>query len=143
MLFQNNSCLVTLQHADATSVGKSGSSDQLDDTLYRSLLRTADVWVEVKELSSGRARDCDGEIIVHPLVRPSLALSSTTDGQSESGSEPSTPLAAFAIETPCPSRDKAMLYRIASDAQTASATGIGASTGRVQVWARGTGRGFL
>ncbi|KAN0066415.1 hypothetical protein ACQY0O_000509 [Thecaphora frezii] len=148
---KSHACLVTLQHADATSLSKSSSTssatDAVDESLFRSLCRMADVWIEVKELGSGRARDCDGEIAVHPLVRPSLASSQDGDeGATQSdGAEP--PLAAFALDTPCPSRSKAMLYRIAPDGQTATsgagAGGIGNSTGRVQVWARGTGRGFL
>lgn len=133
-------------HADATSCSKTGASDPVDESLLTSLLEKADVWVEVKELASGRARDCDGQITVHPLIRPSLARAlptSTRDQQSTLRDIP--PLQAFAIETPCPNRSKAVLYRIAPDGQSAALGGasVGSNTGRVQVWARGTGRGFL
>lgn len=144
---KTHSSLVTLMHADATSVSKHGASDPIDESLLSSLLQTADVWVEVKELASGRARDCDGEITVHPLVRPSLArtlpaLPRSSEQQAKRGVPP---LQAFAVETPCPSRSKAVLYRIAPDGQSAALGGasVGSNTGRVQVWARGTGRGFL
>ncbi|EPQ32026.1 uncharacterized protein PFL1_00224 [Pseudozyma flocculosa PF-1] len=150
---KHKACLLTLQHADATSVAKTSSSsntasDAIDESIFRSLCKTADVWIEVKELGSGRARDCDGEITVHPLVRSSLAPDWThqsNEDLSEGFEDGTPPLAAFAIETPCPSRAKAMLYRIAHDGQTATsgASGTGTSTGRVQLWARGTGRGFL
>lgn len=114
----------------------------MDESLLNALLQIADVWVEVKELSSGRARDCDGEITVHPLVRPSLARALPATA-SRSSNVP--PLQAFAVETPCPNRAKAVLYRIAPDGQSAALGGgsVGSNTGRVQVWARGTGRGFL
>lgn len=136
-------------HADATSCSKNGASDPVDESLVHALLQKADVWVEVKELASGRARDCDGEITVHPLVRPALARTlpslrpSSQDVQPHSRDIP--PLQAFAIETPCPNRSKAVLYRIAPDGQSAALGGasVGSNTGRVQVWARGTGRGFL
>ncbi|SNX81477.1 uncharacterized protein MEPE_00182 [Melanopsichium pennsylvanicum] len=146
---KNQASVVTLMHADATSSSKNGASDPTDESLFNSLLHKADVWIEVKELGSGRARDCDGEITVHPLVRPSLARAlspaSKTSPQRQPLSHDTPPLQAFAIETPCPKRSKAVLYRIAPDGQSAALGGasIGSNTGRVQIWARGTGRGFL
>lgn len=54
--------LVTLVHADTASVSSAaGALDAGDESLFRHLLRTADIWVAVNELSSGRAADCDGE----------------------------------------------------------------------------------
>ncbi|PWZ02855.1 hypothetical protein BCV70DRAFT_197117 [Testicularia cyperi] len=145
LVTKHRASLVTLLHADASSIGKHEASDSVEESVLRSLLRTADVWIEVKELGSGRARDCDGEITVHPLVRPSLAHSLKTTPRDPSAASHFPPLQAFAVETPCPSRSKAVLYRIAPDGQSAATAGVGAgtSTSRVQVWARGTGRGFL
>ncbi|SPO19809.1 uncharacterized protein UTRI_00202_B [Ustilago trichophora] len=143
---KNQASVITLMHADATSCSKTGASDPVDESLLTSLLQKADVWVEVKELASGRARDCDGEITVHPLVRPSLARApSAPTRYQHSTSRDIPPLQAFAIDTPCPNRSKAVLYRIAPDGQSAALGGasVGSNTGRVQVWARGTGRGFL
>lgn len=145
----NHASVITLMHSDATSSSKNGASDRIDESLFSTLLQRADVWIEVKELASGRARDCDGEITVHPLVRPSLARSIAASKGSKIGRDPVPrdvpPLQAFAIETPCPSRAKAVLYRIAPDGQSAALGGasVGSNTGRVQIWARGTGRGFL
>ncbi|CDR98616.1 uncharacterized protein SPSC_02399 [Sporisorium scitamineum] len=144
---KNQASVITLMHADATSSSKNGASDPVDESLLRSLLQKADVWIEVKELASGRARDCDGEITVHPLVRPSLARALPASHRPAQVSAPRDipPLQAFAIDTPCPSRAKAVLYRIAPDGQSAALGGasVGSNTGRVQIWARGTGRGFL
>ncbi|KAJ9477004.1 hypothetical protein PHBOTO_000663 [Pseudozyma hubeiensis] len=145
----NHASVITLMHSDATSSSKNGASDRVDESLFSSLLQRADVWIEVKELASGRARDCDGEITVHPLVRPSIARSIAPSTASKAGRDrvqgEVPPLQAFAIETPCPSRAKAVLYRIAPDGQSAALGGasVGSNTGRVQIWARGTGRGFL
>lgn len=144
---KHNASVITLMHSDATSSSKNGASDPVDECLFNNLLQRADVWVEVKELASGRARDCDGEITVHPLVRPSLARALPASHRASTAQQPTAtpPLQAFAIETPCPNRAKAMLYRIAPDGQSAALGGasVGSNTGRVQVWARGTGRGFL
>lgn len=146
---KHQACVISLMHADATSSSKNGASDRVDESLFNNLLQKADVWIEVKELVSGRARDCDGEITVHPLVRPSLARTMPSPKASVVGQDSDPrhlpPLQAFAIETPCPSRAKAVLYRITPDGQNAALGGasIGSNTGRVQVWARGTGRGFL
>ncbi|GAC73401.1 hypothetical protein PANT_9c00099 [Moesziomyces antarcticus T-34] len=142
---KNDASVVTLMHADATSCSKHGASDPVDECLLSSLLQTADVWVEVKELASGRARDCDGEITVHPLVRPSLAQTLASSASHAEQHREVPPLQAFAVETPCPTRAKAVLYRIAPDGQSAALGGAttGSNTGRVQVWPRGTGRGFL
>ncbi|GAC96762.1 hypothetical protein PHSY_004346 [Pseudozyma hubeiensis SY62] len=145
----NHASVITLMHSDATSSSKDGASDRSDESLFSSLLQRADVWIEVKELASGRARDCDGEITVHQLVRPSLARSISASKASNTGRDrvqgDVPPLQAFAIETPCPSRAKAVLYRIAPDGQSAALGGasVRSNTGRVQIWARGTGRGFL
>ncbi|SJX60198.1 uncharacterized protein SRS1_11512 [Sporisorium reilianum f. sp. reilianum] len=144
---KNQASIITLMHADATSSSKNGASDPVDESLLNTLLQKADVWIEVKELASGRARDCDGEITVHPLVRPSLAraLRGSHRPAQAAGPRDIPPLQAFAIDTPCPSRAKAVLYRIAPDGQSAALGGasVGSNTGRVQIWARGTGRGFL
>lgn len=147
---RKNASLVTLMHADATSCSKAGASDPTDESLLAFFLQKADVWIEVKELASGRARDCDGEITVHPLVRPSLARTLPSSNpsfapQQQDQARGVPPLQAFAVETPCPSRAKAVLYRIAPDGQSAALGrgNVGSNTGRVQIWARGTGRGFL
>lgn len=64
-LCARRSCsLVTLQHFTTASRPDSAST-----LLFHRLLRSASTWIEVKELSSGRARDCSGEIAVHPLVQ--------------------------------------------------------------------------
>ncbi|KAK0539045.1 hypothetical protein OC834_000203 [Tilletia horrida] len=74
---EHGAALCTLQHASATALyADTNSQDTTDDALLRIVLGSAepDVWVEVRGLRSGRARDCDGEIIIRPLVRPQLAL---------------------------------------------------------------------
>ncbi|KAK0537121.1 hypothetical protein OC842_001734 [Tilletia horrida] len=73
----HGAALCTLQHGSATALyADTNSQDTADDALLRLVLGSAepDVWVEVRGLRSGRARDCDGEIIIRPLVRPQLAL---------------------------------------------------------------------
>ncbi|PWN50898.1 hypothetical protein IE53DRAFT_386787 [Violaceomyces palustris] len=150
---KTSSSFITLLHADATSASRTpssstsgpGASDFSDETLFRSQIELADVWIEVKSLTSGRARDCDGEICVHGLVRPSLAVAPSTTERDRSQEDANhgcvPPIQAFAIDTPCAGRARAMLYRIAPDGIGPGGPGSGA--GRVQVWARGTGRGFL
>ncbi|PWN23226.1 hypothetical protein BCV69DRAFT_112523 [Microstroma glucosiphilum] len=54
----HSASLITLQHSRA---------DSLSTQLFARLFRSSSLWIEVKELSSGRARDCTGEIAVHPL----------------------------------------------------------------------------
>ena len=52
-------------HIDASSpTAKGAALDTSDESLFRFILRTADLWVSVKQLSSGRAADCDGEVRV-------------------------------------------------------------------------------
>lgn len=55
--------LVLLQRSEPDLNLDSDSSQ-----LFRRLLRSSHLWLQVKELSSGSARDCSGEISVHPLV---------------------------------------------------------------------------
>ncbi len=128
--------MITLMHSDATSSSKNGASDPVDNSLFNNLLQRADVWIEVKELASGRARDCDGEITVHPLVRPSLARALSTSSRSApsqpTGPTALPPLQAFAIETPCPNRAKAVLYRIAPDGQSAALGGASVGSNTVE-----------
>ena len=57
-----DTALLTLMQADAcAAVSHRGTLDQSDERLFRYLLRTADVWVSVSELPSGRAAACDGD----------------------------------------------------------------------------------
>lgn len=55
--------LVLLQHSEPDLNLDSDSSQ-----LFQRLMRSSHLWLQVKELSSGSARDCSGEISVHPLV---------------------------------------------------------------------------
>jgi hypothetical protein len=43
------------------------------DSLIRTLLLNADLWIEVRGLRSGKARDCHGEVSIHSLFRPCMA----------------------------------------------------------------------
>ena len=53
-------------HIDAGSLFTKGHAlDANDEPLFRFMLHTADIWVSVKQLSSGRAADCDGEVRNH------------------------------------------------------------------------------
>lgn len=124
----HNASLITLMHADACSIGShSGVLDPTDEALFRYMLRTADLWVSVNELPSGRAADCDGEMAVHALMRPAAATITT---------EPSSLLRPFLLERYMPAAEKC-LYRILPDG-----TGPKREDGTrslVRVWARGTG----
>lgn len=60
---QHSAVLITSMHADASSAtATGGANDTTDEILLRALARTSDLWIEVRELSSGRARDCSGEV---------------------------------------------------------------------------------
>lgn len=43
------------------------------DSLLRRLVLHADLWIEIRGLRSGRARDCHGELCIFALSRPCLA----------------------------------------------------------------------
>ena len=122
-----DAALLTLMQADAcAAVSHRGTLDQGDERLFRYLLRTADVWVSVSELPSGRAAACDGEFGMYALVRPTTARSST----------PSDPIYPFLMDKYLPVSTK-FLYRILPDG-----TGPKQDDGTraiVRVWSRGSG----
>lgn len=123
--------LVTLLHADACAV-TGAPWDQGDERLFRYLLRTADVWVAVRELPSGRAADCDGELSVHALARPAAAAAM--------GDQGSPHLRAFLLHRYLPAKTQ-FLYRVLPDG-----TGPKLENGMralVRVWARGNNPGLL
>ncbi|WFD33231.1 hypothetical protein MCUN1_000044 [Malassezia cuniculi] len=120
-LRNKRAALITLSHVDATCATTKGASlDDTDESLFRFILHTADLWVSVKQLSSGRAADCDGEIAVHQLSRPAAA-------ESDPALSSYRLVRSFGAASPC-------LYRIAT-------TGVGALGSRptLRIWARGTG----
>lgn len=122
-----DAALLTLMQADACAAKSNrGTLDQGDERLFRYLLRTADVWVSVSELPSGRAAACDGEFGMHALDRPTMARSST----------PSDPIYPFLMDRYIPVSTK-FLYRILPDG-----TGPKQDDGTraiVRVWSRGSG----
>lgn len=122
-----DAALLTLMQADAcAAVSHRGTLDQIDERLFRYLLRTADVWVSVSELPSGRAAACDGECGMYALVRPMMARTS----------RPSDPIYPFLMERYIPAPTK-FLYRILPDG-----TGPKQDDGTraiVRVWSRGSG----
>lgn len=63
LCFRNLGSMVALQHQTATL-----AFDEISAQLFNRLVRCADWWIEVKELGSGRAMGCSGEISVHQLV---------------------------------------------------------------------------
>lgn len=120
-----SSALITRTHADACAINAGCTLDQGDERLFRYILRTADVWVSVNELHSGRAAACDGELGVHALVRPNAARSAM----------PSDALTPFLMNKYMPANIK-FLYRILPDG-----TGPKQEDGTraiVRVWPRGT-----
>lgn len=122
-----DAALLTLMQADACAAKTNrGTLDQGDERLFRYLLRTADVWVSVSELPSGRAAACDGEFGMYALVRPTTARSSM----------PSDPIYPFLMDKYLPVSTK-FLYRILPDG-----TGPKQDDGTraiVRVWSRGSG----
>ena len=106
LLIQEHAALLTLQHADACSaVSANGSLDAGDEKLFRLLLRSADLWVAVNELASGRAADCDGELTVHALGRTAAAA------LAPASRDELIPLEAFRLDRP----SQACLFRIVPD----------------------------
>ncbi|WFD23860.1 hypothetical protein MEQU1_002554 [Malassezia equina] len=94
----HNAALITLMHADACSITSHvGVLDKTDEALFRYMLRTADLWVSVNELPSGRAADCDGELAVHALTRPAAAASCA---------DATSPLLPFLLERYMPASEK-------------------------------------
>ncbi|WFC99571.1 hypothetical protein MYAM1_002316 [Malassezia yamatoensis] len=128
-----HAALITLQHADACSIiHTQGTLDEADERLFRYILRTADVWIAINELASGRAADCDGEITVHGLVRCAAAACTPI-----SASEKESRLSAFRLGLP----SQTCLFRILPDGTGAkNAQGIRSS---VRIWSRGTGQGLI
>lgn len=127
----NSASLITLMHADACAAQSGhGTVDEGDERLFRYLLRTADVWVSINELPSGRAAACDGEIGVYALVRPTAA---TTSSSSEA-------LQPFLLDRYMSASTK-HLYRILPDG-----TGPKQEDGTralVRVWSRGSGADII
>ncbi|KOS16551.1 hypothetical protein Malapachy_3002 [Malassezia pachydermatis] len=124
-----SAALATLQHSDACAVvSPNGTLDQGDERLFRYLLQTADLWVAINELPSGRAADCDGEVAVHALARPSIATTCMAEAPS--------PLTSFVLDRYMPSSEKC-LYRILPEG-----TGPKQDNGTrliARVWSRGGG----
>lgn len=131
LLIQEHAALLTLQHADACSaVSANGSLDAGDEKLFRLLLRSADLWVAVNELASGRAADCDGELTVHALGRTAAAA------LAPASRDELIPLDAFRLDRP----SQACLFRIVPDGTgPKNAYGVRSS---VKIWSRGSGQGL-
>lgn len=131
LLIQEHAALLTLQHADACSaVSANGSLDAGDEKLFRLLLRSADLWVAVNELASGRAADCDGELTVHALGRTAAAA------LAPAARDELIPLEAFRLDRP----SQACLFRIVPDGTgPKNAYGVRSS---VKIWSRGSGQGL-
>ncbi|CAD6915910.1 unnamed protein product [Tilletia controversa] len=138
---ENGAALCTLQHASATSLyADVNAQDTTDDDLLRHLVTSAgpDMWVEIRGLRSGRAKDCDGEIVIRPMLRPQLGLTLSRQGGTGTRHE----LSAFALPNlPIPPRP--FLFRVGAD-PTARLVASGSSrVGQVedwkgvQLWARG------
>ncbi|CAO1630961.1 unnamed protein product [Parajaminaea phylloscopi] len=68
LVSRHDGALAVLQHQTSSL-----AFDESSTHLFNRLMRRADLWVEVKELSSGRARDCAGEISVHALASDNAA----------------------------------------------------------------------
>ncbi|KAE8245252.1 hypothetical protein A4X13_0g6016 [Tilletia indica] len=143
---ENDAALCTVQHASATSLyADANAQDSTDDDLLRHLLSSAepDVWVEIRGLRSGRAKDCDGEIVIRPLLRPQLSLAHSRQGGNEGQA-----LSAFALPNlSVPPR--AFLFRIGLDPTARLAASSSSRVGQVedwkgiQLWARGMMQGSL
>lgn len=129
---EEHAALLTLQHSDACSaVNPQGTVDEGDEKLFRYLLRTADIWIAVNELPSGRAADCDGELTVHGLVRCAAAATAPPPEPDEP-----IPLQAFRLDRPA----QTCLFRILADGTgTKNAYGVRSS---VKIWSRGSGQGL-
>ncbi|CAO1620090.1 unnamed protein product [Sympodiomycopsis kandeliae] len=82
-----NASMIFLAHTPSPT-------DYTTQHLFTRLYRTSSTWIEIKELSSGKARDCSGEITVHDL--------SNEDG----------------FITPALGRSKAVLFNIGNDGLT-------------------------
>ena len=83
------SALVTLMHTDACAIVSSrGSLDVGDELLFRNIVRSADLWIAVNELPSGRAADCDGEVrnYIRNLQKAFCTTSNATSSSSFFGS---------------------------------------------------------
>jgi len=83
------SALVTLMHTDACAIVSSrGSLDVGDELLFRNIVRSADLWIAVNELPSGRAADCDGEVrnYIRNLPKAFCTTSNATSSSSFFGS---------------------------------------------------------
>lgn len=118
------------------------SVDWRVDSFLRRLLPDADVWIEVRGLRSGRARDCHGEVCVFGLERACVArnkpvpvlpmpadplgqvrsrdrtakplknFSHMSLGSNHVAGKATIPISAWRIESRCEGRDEAMLFRI-------------------------------
>ncbi|KAE8202493.1 hypothetical protein CF335_g3398, partial [Tilletia laevis] len=142
---QNNAALCTLQHASATSLyADVNAQDATDESLLRHLLTSTepDVWVEIRGLRSGRAKDCDGEIVIRPMLCPQLALTLSRQGGGGGGGEERQSFSAFALPNlPLPPRP--FLFRVGVDPSARLAVSDSSRVGRVenwkgvQLWARG------
>lgn len=132
LCFETHAALLTLQHADACSVvSPQNPLDDGDENLLRYLLRTADLWIAVNELPSGRAADCDGELTIHGLVRCTAAATAPN-----SMPDDPFPLQAFRLKRP----SQTCLFRIMPDGSgTKNAYGIRSS---IKIWPRGGGQGL-
>lgn len=132
LCIQQQAALLTLQHADACSaVNTHGTLDEGDELLFRYILRTADIWVAMNELPSGRAADCDGELTVRGLSRCAAATTACAPKADEE-----LPLQAFRLDQP----SETCLFRIVPDGTgPKNANGVRSS---VKIWSRGSGQGL-
>lgn len=90
---QHSASLVYRQHASINL-----ALDDLSSQLFNRLRRSSSLWVEIKELSSGKAKDCSGEIAVHPLLGATAEVDE--------------------VYSPAKGRSKAMLFHINNDGST-------------------------
>ncbi|KAK0570284.1 hypothetical protein OC861_000027 [Tilletia horrida] len=153
LLEQKHGALCTIQHSSATDVySDSTAHDTVDDALLRLVLTTAepDVWVEIRGLRSGRAKDCDGELVIRPLLRPQLA---SLPGAGESLDDAQDHVVSSAFSLPNVSiPPRPLLFRLGPDPTSRISETMASSYGGsqrvddwrgVQLWPRGMMRGFL
>jgi len=161
---KHSAALCTLQHASSTSLyADTSAQDAGDEALLQHLLASLDpdVWIEIRGLRSGRARDCDGEILIRPLTRPQLGLTESRQSSTSSSlhARGTSIHASFALPNlALPPRP--LLFRVGAGsdpssrwhASGSSVAGEAASKNGitqvddwkgVQLWARGMMRGFL
>lgn len=82
-----------------------------EEYLLRQIITShADLWIQVRHLTSGRAPDVSGELVVHRLARPTAALMSTS---SYSGLD----LDRFTVHL-TPGAERGLLFRVRAGGAT-------------------------